>query len=74
MGGNEVDGTVRKGVLGTKALFGANKLDDLVDGLVKGFLGAIAGLVRVLLLLLFANSGLSPAKGTKDNPVSLAFC
>ena len=71
MDGNEVDGTVRKAVLGTKALLGANKLDGFVDGSVKGFLGAIAGLARVLLL---ANSGLSPAKGTKDNPVSLAFC
>jgi uncharacterized membrane protein len=70
MGGNEVDGTVRKGVVGTKALFGANKLDGFVDGLAKGFLGAIAGLAGALL----ANSGLSPAKGTKDMPVSLAFC
>ncbi|MCA6555159.1 MAG: hypothetical protein IM583_00600, partial [Pseudanabaena sp. M114S2SP2A07QC] len=62
MGGNAVDGTVLKGVLGTKALFGANKLDDFDDGLFNGFLGAIAELANDLLR--FVNVFLSPAKGT----------
>jgi hypothetical protein len=72
MGGNAVEGTVLNDLLGTKAVFGANKLEDFVDGVANRFLGAIAELFDDLLL--FVNVVLSPVKGTNDKPASFDFC